>query len=195
MVNTSPIELLLQLGPVPLLVEPVRQGEVVDGVGLVAAAAPQLEQEVAGLAFRVGHHLDEEDVADLDGDLTEELLALEQLDQRDPLIVLLEVPVQVLLVEQGAVGGSRPQYAVRVALEPAPEPIEGERGTGLDGDGHDLEYSGGRGAVGPLGASGGARSGAMPRPRAARHPLPAGRPARAAPGGRVRHRPRGAAGP
>ena len=96
-----------------LLVESVHEGEVVDGERLFAAAAPELEDEVAGLPVGVGEGLHEQHLTDLDGNLAQHLLSAQELNERDAVLVLLQVPVEVLLVKEGGVGRAGAKDAVR----------------------------------------------------------------------------------
>ena len=99
-----------------LLVEAVRHHDVIGGIRVLARAAPdELEDELPLLPVGIRHRLHEHDLAGLDDDLAEELLAAQDLDGGRAFLVLVEVPVQILLVVEVAVGGAGADDAVRVA--------------------------------------------------------------------------------
>ena len=77
----------------------------------------------------------------LDHDLTQEDLSALQLDRRGAILLLVEVPVEVVGVVEVRIRRPSAQDAVRMTLEPAPEPIEREGRPGLDRDGHGREYT------------------------------------------------------
>lgn len=149
------------------LIESVGESEVIEGNRLLAAP-DELEQELALFAVRIWNGLNEEHVPRLDDELGEELLPPKDLNGGNAVLVLLEVPMQVLVVVEVAVRRARTQDAVRVALQPAPEPVELERGAGFDVDGHGWTIAGeaflgwrGFGAALSIALAGGCASGVV----------------------------------
>src|ERR1044071_2131061 len=101
-----------------LFIIPVREHEVVGGDSGVVPGAEELEAHL--LAFS-RLHLYIAHLMRRDGDLAEELLAANGLNEKGAILLGAEVPMEVILVEERSFGGSRAQNTVRMLGNPAPE--------------------------------------------------------------------------
>src|SRR5258708_1002613 len=132
--ETSVLERAVRCGG---LVEAVRHQEMVERIGFVSRAPHQLEEKATRLlAFGIGRRLYEENVSRDDHHFAERLLAPDQLDRQAVLRTVLEVPMEVGLIVEGAILRAGAHDAVRVALEPPPKGLELQDGTRLDRDAH-----------------------------------------------------------
>src|SRR5262249_61189133 len=106
----------------PLFLEGMGHLEVIQRIRLLPRAADQFEQVAVGLiGLRVRRRLDKEDVSGHQYQLSEYLLAADDLHHQVALGALAEMPVQIVVIVEVAVRRARSKNAVRMFLQPSPE--------------------------------------------------------------------------